>query len=212
MGLNLTISLDKDIRQIDAFFDDLKFKAITQSARQGLNRAAERTRSAAIKEIRKRRKLKLQDLKGSKKKNKMGFVTLRKARGSNIAELEARINFSGIPLPLILFIVGQRTPKRQTKANRLRKPRRFEIVQGKRTEKKGLFVQKANRGGFSNQVFRRRDPSDRSKGMVAQSAPSVAELLRTKSNVMRKIENGAIALMQKEYDRALAFNLSKLKL
>lgn len=209
MGLQLEISLDKDIREIDAFLDNVKFRAVTKSARQGINRAAERTRSQAIKEIRRRRKLKLKDLKGNKKQK--GFVTVNKAKGSDLVKLEARVNFSGIPLPLILFLVGQKTPKAQTQPNRRRKSRQFEIMKGKRTRKKGLFVQKAEKGGRRFQVFRREHPTDRSRGFKMQSAPSVAELLRSKTNLLRKIENSAIALMQIEYDRALAFNLSKIK-
>lgn len=212
MGLNIEISLDKDIREIDKFFNDLKFNAITKSARQGLNRAAERTRSFAIRELRKRRKVKLQDLKGSKKKGKRGFVTVRKAKGSNLFGLEARVNFSGIPLPLILFIVGQATPKAQRAPNPRRRSRKFEIQQGQKKEKKGLFVQKAKRGSRRFQVFRRTDPSDKTKGFKAQSAPSVAHILRSKSNILRKVENNAIALMQKEYDRALRFNLKNIRL
>lgn len=210
MSLNLEISLDRDINQINDFFTDLKFKVITTAARQGLNKAATRTRSFAIKELRKRRKAKLSDLKGSK--NKRGFVTMSKAKGSNLAKLEARVNFSGVPLPLILFILGQKTPKRQLLSNTRRRSRRFEIVKGKKKAKAGLFVQKAKSGDRRFQVFRRTDPSDKSKGFRMQSAPSIAELLRRKSNLLRKIENSAIALMQLEYDRALKFQLSKLKL
>lgn len=212
MGLNLVISLDKDIREIDRFFDDLRFNAVIKSARQGLNRAAERTRSFAIKELRKRRKLKLQDLKGSKKKGKMGFVTVRKAKGKDLFGLEARVNFSGLPLPLILFIVGRASPKAQTLPNPRRRSRKFEIVQGQKKRKRGLFVQKAKKGRSRFQVFRRTDPSDSSKGMKMQTAPSIANLLRSKSNLLRKIENNAIALMQKEYDTALKNNLRNVKL
>ena len=210
MGLNLEISLDRDIKEINAFFTDLKFKVITTAARQGLNRAATRTRSLAIKELRKRRKAKLSDLKGNK--NKKGFVTMTKARGNNISALEAMINFSGVPLPLILFILGSKSPKRQLLPNQRRRSRRFEIIKGKKKSKGGLFVQKAKSGSRRFQVFRRNDPNDKSKGLSMQSAPSIAELLRRKSNLMRKIENRAIALMQLEYDRALKFQLSKLKL
>ncbi len=210
MSLNLEISLDKDIREIQTFFTDLKFKAITKAARQGLNRAADRTRSLALKDIRKARKAKLSDLKGSK--NKMGFVTTRKAKGNNIANLEAKVLFSGIPLPLIMFILGTKTPKKQNMPNSRRRSRRFEIVKGKKQKRKGLFVQKAKSGGRQFQVFRRADPNDRTKGFRMQSAPSVAEMLRSKANMLRRIENAAIALMQKEYDTALKFQLGKLKL
>ena len=210
MGLNLEISLDRDIREINDFFKDLKFEVITTAARQGLNRAATRTRSLAIKELRKSRKIKLSDLKGGR--GKRGFVTVSKARGRNITSLEARVDFSGMPLPLILFILGKKTPKRHFTRNRRRRSRRFEIVKGKKKAKEGLFIQKAKSGTRRFQVFRRVDPSDRSKGYKLQSAPSIAELLRRKSNMLRKIENRALAVMQIEFDRALKFQLSKLKL
>lgn len=204
MGLQLEISLDKDIRELNMFFSDLKFKAITTAARQGLNRAATRTKSLALKEIRQRRKAKLKDIKG--------FVKTKKASGANIANLEARVDFLGIPLPMIMFILGKKTPTAQTLPNPRRKSRRFEIIRGKKEARKGLFIQKANRGRRQFQVFRRVDPNDRGKGFKAQSAPSIAAMLKSKRNILRRIENSAIAIMQKEYDRALKFQLSKLKL
>lgn len=204
MGLQIEISLDKDIREIDAFFDDLKFRAITTAARQGLNRAAERIRTLANKEIRKRRNMGLAEVKKR--------IRIKRAKGANIAALEARVDFSGLPLPMILFIIGSKKPKTQKLSNVRRKSRRFEIQKGQRKSKAGLFVQKANRGKRQFQVFRRKDPSDKSKGFIAQSAPSIANFLRQKTNIMRKIENSAIALVQKEYDQALRFQLSMLRL
>lgn len=203
MGLILEISLDRDIKEIDAFFDDLKFKAITLAARQGINRAATRVRTLATKEIRKRRKLKLKDVKQR--------ISIRKAKGTNLAMLEAKITFSGIPLPLILFILGTKSPKVQKLPNPRRKSRRFEVIKGQKKGKRGLFVQKAKRGKLRFRVFRRGNPSDVSQGFKAQSVPSIAELLRSKTNVLRRIENSALALLQTEYDRALKFQLLNLK-
>lgn len=210
MGLALEISLDKDIKQISGFFTDLKFKAITKAAKQALNRTANSTRSDAIKEIRKRRKAKLSDLKGGK--NKLGFVTVNKAQGNNLASLEASVNFSGIPLPLILFILGTKTPKRQTLANPRRKSRRFEIIKGKKQAKAGLFVEKAKSGGRQFRVFRRANPNDSSEGFRVQSAPSIAEIFRRKTNLLNKIENRAIAKLQRTFDSALVNQLKDLKL
>jgi hypothetical protein len=204
MPLDLEISLDHDIKQINGFFSDLKFRALTTAARQALNKTVTATRSNALKELRKRRKAKLKDLKS--------FVRIKRASGGNIAELEARVDFAGVPLPMILFLVGQKSPKRQTLPNRRRKPRKFEIVTGQRKEKAGLFVEKAKRGGRKFRVFRRADPNDRSKGFKAQSTPSIAATLRKKKNMLRRIENHAIARLQKEFDSALRNQLSKLKL
>ena len=204
MGLNIDISLDKDIREIDEFFNDLRFKAVTLAARQGLNRAGERVRTFSNREIRKRRNLKLKDVKQR--------IKLRRARGMDITKLQAKVLFLGVPLPLILFLLGQKSPKAQRLPNPRRRSRRFEIVKGQKKAKPGLFVQKAERGKLRFQVFRRKDPSNREEGFAVQTAPSIAEILRSKSNILRKIENNAIALMQIEYDRALKFQLSKLKL
>lgn len=212
MGLELTISLDRDIKELDLFFNRLRFKAVTTAARQALNRAATRTQSLAIRELRRRRKLKIQDLKGSKKKGKRGFVTTRKATGNDLSKLQSRVNFSGVPLPLIMFILGQKTPKTHRVGNARRRSRRFEIVKGKKKSKPGLFIQKAKRGTERFQVFRRKDKKDKSQGFKMQSAASVAEILRAKGSMLRKIENSAIAILQKEFDRALAFQLDKLKL
>lgn len=210
MGLNLEISLDKDIRELDQFMTDLKFKVVVKSARQALNRTATQVKSNAIKEIRKRRKMKLKDLKGTKKSG--GFVRSFPAKGSNLFDLQSKVLFSGLPLPMILFIVGQASPMRSFAPNHRRKSRRFEIKQGQKTAKKGLFVQKAKRGTRAYQVFRRADKNDRSKGYKLQSAPSIAQYLRGKQNIMRKIENHAIASLQKNYSRVLEHNLKSLKL
>ena len=204
MGLNIEISLDKDIRELDLFFDNLRFKAITLAARQGLNRSAIRVRTLANKEIRKRRSMQLKEVKKR--------ITVKKATGMDLGALEARVNFSGIPLPLILFLVGSKKPRVQKLPNVRRKSLKFQIQKGQKKAKAGLFVQRAQRGKLAFQVFRRSDPNDKSKGFKVQTAPAISELLRTKRNLLRKIENSAIALMQTEYDRALAFQLSKLKL
>lgn len=200
----LEISLDRDLREMQHFFKDLKLKATTTAARQALNRTATRTKSNSLKQIRKMRKAKLKDVKG--------FVKVRKAKGSNIGALESEVRFSGMPLPLIFFLVGSKEPKRQTVANRKRRPRMVQITPGKKSKRKGLFVEKAKRGKLRYRVFRRNDPSDKSKGFTVQSIPSIAETLRKKTNMLRKIENTALATLQKEYDSALAFQLSKLRL
>lgn len=210
MSLEIDLSLDTDIRSLNTFFDDVKFKAITKAARKGLNRAASRTQSKAIKEIRKRRNLKLKDLKGSKKQGTKGFVKIMQARGSDLFSMESSVVFSGVPLPLILFIVGQATPVKQLVRNARRKSRRFAIKKGVKKPKKGLFVQKAKRGGRRFQVFRRVNPNDPTKGFRKQSAPSVAETLRKKTSMLSKIENSAIAIMQREFDTALRFELGKI--
>ena len=212
MALELEISLDRDVKDFDVFFTELKFRAVTLAARQAINRAGRDTKSMAIKEIRKRRNLKLKDLRGSRKGKRRGRVTFEKATGTNITQLEGRLNFSGIPLPMLLFLIGKKEPKSQTKANPKRKSRRFQILKGKKVAKKGLFVQRAKRGSSRFQVFRRNDPNDKTKGFKMQSAPSVAEFLRNKGNVRGKIENFAIATLQREYSKALQFQLDKLKL
>ena len=203
MGLQLEISLDRDIREIDAFLDELKFRALTLAARQALNRSAVDIRAFANKQIRKRQNLKLGDIKKR--------VRIIRARGMNIAQLEARVNFSGIPLPMILFIVGQKSPKAQTQPNPRRRSRSFQIVKGQKKKKPGLFIAPAQRGGRQFQVFRRKDPSDVTQGMRMQSIPSIAHFLRSNTALLNAIERKALGIMQRNYSRALQNQMSKLK-
>lgn len=210
--IQIEISLDRDIREMDAFFDNLKFKAVKTAARQALNKAAMSTRSKAVAELLKRKRLKKKDLIGSKRDGTTGFVRVKKAKGDNLHELHSKVLFSGMPLPLILSLLGQKTPKIHRVAPSKRKPRKFEINRGQKKSKPGLFVQKADRGQRKFAVYRRKDPNDRSKGFVAQSSPSVAEYLRKRMNILRGLENTGIANLQKEYDRALANQLRQLKL
>lgn len=203
MTIKIELSLEKDIKNLDEFFSDVKFKAITLATRQALNRTARDVKVSAVKELRKRQKLKLKEVNQR--------VKQQKARGSNIATLESSIEFSGIPLPLILFIVGRKEPIKHTRPNRSRKSRKFELRKGNKKSKPGLFVEKAKRGRLRYQVFRRRGPNDKSKGFVKQSAPSIAHFLQSKRNILTKIENNGIAIMQQEFDRAIKLQLDKLK-
>lgn len=212
LGLQLEISLDKDIRELDLFFSDLKFKAVTRAAKKALNKAVVSTQSIAIKEIQKRRKLQLQQLKGSKKKDIDSLVFHKKAFGMTLSKLEARVFFSGRPLPMILFIIGKPTPRVQTKKNANRQSRQFQIQTGQTKSKPGLFVQKSKHDDGRYQVFRRRDPSDRSKGTRMQSVPSLAQLLKKDQGIFSVIKSKGLARLVKEYDRALKLELSKLKL
>ena len=202
MGIELSINLDKQIDQMDEFFDDLKFKAIVKGTRQGLNRAALSIRAKSNKNIRKHRKMKLSEIKRR--------IKIRKAQGSILSELEAEVKFSGMPIPMILFLIGSKTPKTQTLPNPRRRTRKFEIKQGNRKGKPGLFVQKSKRGGLRNQVFRREDPNDRTKGFKVQSIPSIAHFLQSKAGMVKRLENSAIKIVEQEFVRAVNFQLSKL--
>lgn len=205
MGLNIEISLERDIREMDEFFDDLKFKVITAAARQGINKTVDSLGAFSTKEVLKLRKTrKVGDIRKR--------IFRRKAKGSDIAKLEGRLVFTNIPLPLILFIEGTARPKvfrGKGKGNTNRAKRSFSIKKGQSKEKKGVFVQKAKRGKMQFQVFRRSDPSDKSKGFKKQSIPSLAQVLRRKSNLLRKIESRAIDVLQKEFDQALK-NLKRI--
>jgi len=122
--------------------------------------------------------------------------------------MDAAISFSGIPLPLIFFVSGQKTPRKVGKRSR---PLNIEIRKGNKKAKKGLYIAKAKHGSERYQVFRRVDKKKRSEGMVKQSAPSVAELLQKKRNIRSLFESRGALLLQKNFSRELDFQLSKLK-
>jgi hypothetical protein len=194
---------------MDKFFNDLRVKAITLAARQGINRAGKRWRSYSMAKIRQRIKVKLKDIKGTTKRK--GRVTFDKATGMNLGTMTGVLTFSRRPLPMILFIKGQAKPIKQTRPNRRRRPRKFEVGVGRKVAKRGLFVEKAKRGPLRYQVFRRVDPSDKTKGFKTQKVSSLAALMRNNKRLLSRIENRGKRLVQIEYRRALDFQLKKLK-
>ena len=211
-SLKIEISLDKSIKDLDLFFDRLKTKAVVTAARQAINKTVKATQRDSIRRIRQHRNLKIKDLKGSKGLGTRGFITTLKARSKqNLAQLDGVVRFSPVPLPLIFFIVGKKTPIVQKKANPQRKTRTFAITKGSKRPKKGLFVQKAKRGRLKNQVFRRADPSDKGGGFKMQSAPSVASFLKKRAGVLTAITQRASVVLKKEFDRALQNQLNKLR-
>lgn len=181
------------------FFSNLKFQAVTRATRTALNRTANQTRNFAVKRMREERKLPAGSLKRR--------IFIHRARGNQLSRMHADIRFTGISLPLILFVKGSKSPRRG-KGPTLS----FEIRKGTAKQKKGLYIAKAKHGKERYQVFRRRDPGSKTnRRHVKQSASSIVELFRTKVALRTQIQNHASLRFQKNFASALEFQLLKLK-
>lgn len=198
--MQLEIGLEKQIKEIDKFLTDVKFKALRKATKRALNRTATQVRTFSIKKIREERPLKATDVRKR--------IQIFRARGNNIANMDAVLAYSGIPLPLILFVTGQKTPRTVTSRSR---PLNIAIKKGSKKAKKGLYIAKAKHGKQRYQVFRRVDKKQRSAGMVKQSAPSIAQLLQKKRSIRNLLDSRASLLLQKNFTKEFAFELNKLK-
>lgn len=110
-------------------------RAVVRALRKAGSTALRDMRSEAVKRIRKRKAIRPRFISRA--------ITLRRAKGSDIAALEWAVNLSGDPVPLTAY------PHRQTA-----KGVSVEVNRGKRTLIKGSFVA-TMRSGHEG-VFRRR--------------------------------------------------------
>lgn len=198
--IKLEIDMETHLRDLDMYFSNLKLKAITNAARDSLNRAATQTRNFSVKRMQEERKLAPASLKRR--------IFILRARGNELGRLTATVLYTGLPLPLLLFIKGAKKPIRGPGKG----PRVFEIKKGSVKPKRGLFVAKAKHGKERYQVFRRREPGNsKKKDMVKQGVSSVVELFRKKRDMQDQIKNFASLRFQRNFEQALTFQLSRLK-
>lgn len=204
MGLDVRIDLGDEIRKTGFFFDHtIKDSVIVKSARQAINRAAQSMKSFSNRQIREERKLKLREIADK--------IRLKKAQGKELIDLEATVTFSGIPLPLILFVAGAKQPREQKGIPVGRRKRlKVEIKRGQKKTRQHLFIARAKRGEHRYQVFQR--ASSGKSALKMQSAPSIAEMLRTKRNIKDLLERHALTRLKAEFEAAYNFNMSKAKL
>ena len=191
--------MEDSLKELDIFFTRLKTQAVTKATRKALNRTATQVRNYSVKRFTRERKLSPAALKRR--------IFLRKAKGNDLMRLQSQVIYTGIPLPLILFISGVKKPRRNTN-----RPRVFEIKKGDKKAKRGLFVAKAKHGKERYQVFRRKDPSSSTnKKMVKQATSSVVELFRQRVRIQSSIKTVAKRQFKKNLNSQLTFELAKLK-
>lgn len=200
MGLQIEISLGKDLKQLDTFLTDLKFKVITRGVRQGLNRAAKRGRTETRKTVRK-------SIYNLKLKQLAREINTTPARQRVLPDLESSIDISFNKISLRRFLTPAQLNRSQKGIKvKKRKRLRVRISPGRTSTLKKAFIAKGRNNNI--QVFRRR--TKKSLPIVVQKVPSIAKQLDKKPSVFKSLLARIQAIQIKEVDRAIAFQLSKL--
>lgn len=126
--MSIDITATSEIKKIEIVLDKIRLKALTKATRRSLNKVMrEMAKNDVPDAIRKQRNIK-------KSRIKKRFLEKFKARGSNLANLEARIQISKKAVPLIEYVKGKREPRSQKGISiRKRKKVRVAIQKGKST-------------------------------------------------------------------------------
>lgn len=161
--MSLKVNIDHNFHDLAQMMDELGNKDIGSSARTAINKALTRGVSVVVKQLRKDINLKST---GTKKR-----IKVIKAKGSQMHRMEGVMIFSGTPIQLLEFVVGNKSPIKQ-KGIKVRKRRKLKVrfKPGKTIHVKGGFIQDVR----SKQVFRRRSQGRKLRKLSTSSLAVVA--------------------------------------
>lgn len=191
------ITIEDNLDEIIARYGLMRKEEIPKATRSALNKGMDTQFTGFTKAIRKRRKIKLKDLKR--------FVKKRPVRAKNVDRMESRVEISGRKVGTINFVIGKKEPRKQ-KGISVRKRRRIriEIKPGRRKVKKDAFIAKGKGGKY--QLFQRR--TKRSKPIVRQAVTAVSNLARNPS-IKDPIQSQSRVAMRREFFRVLNVEFTK---
>lgn len=175
----MEIEITTDIlNAVELFRDKLSQAKLKLAVQRAMNKTVVSIRGHALVEIRKRLNLKESTLRKQ-------YVSIERAvgKGQTLGSLSAAVVFSGRPIPLLLFVKGNKNVIEQKGIPvKRRRKLKVQVVPGKTVTLNGAFIQK---GPKSIQVFRR----NKRGGFVAQSVPGVAHTVSRKGilyNIRRR--------------------------
>lgn len=187
--MSLDIRIDFDSSIAEELLGRLSYKQIAKITQRSMNTTIVSLRQKAIDETRKKVKVR----EGVLRKK---YTWIERARGNNLHGMEAVLNFSSHPLPLLEFVKGSKNVIAQ-KGIPIKKRRKlkFEITPGKVFKQAGAFIQ---RGPKSKQVFKRTDAGRFKK----QGTPSIGEIVVERGITERLRVIGA-ARLQSAFNKEL---------
>lgn len=199
--MSLEINIEDDFAEVGKTLDAISAKYAGAAARFAINRTLLTLRKEAILEITKHLKIKPSTLREK-------YISLQKARGSRLGEVFGVISFSGKPISLINFVIGNRgvTSQAGIAISRRRKIK-VEVTPGARYVVSRAFILPVP----AMQLFKRRKGGIYSK----QSVPSLKNLIEKKDvgktiahigqerfrelfliDLKRRIEEGALKIQK----------------
>lgn len=173
----LKINIETNFPHLQTLMNDIGDRDITNAARAALNSATRRGRQQGSNMIRKRINLKATEIKKR--------IKFTKASGGVLRNLEASLTFSGIPISMVHFIVGKKTPIDQ-KGVPVKKRRKLKarIRGNKKIMLSGAFIQKMQ----SKQVFRHKGSSRRARKLSTKSLAKIIMEAQIRENLDKIVE------------------------
>lgn len=206
--MGLEISIEHNLKKVDANLKLLQKKLLPKAMKQALNKTLNRVVTKTSREFRdKERNMKV----GLIKKK---YIRKYKATGNNIATMQAKMWISGRGLHLLEFVRGSKDPRPQKGiAVRKRKKLKVRIRPSKTVTRKKLFIAKGH--GGRNMVFRRQNNKlvktpDQKGPLAAQTVPGYASIFR-KLRFNQKIVRFANRVLLIEFNRSFNLQMSKMK-
>jgi hypothetical protein len=186
----MQIDIEIDLQGAERFLKAFSKKELIKAHRRALNRTAVGLRKESTIAIKKRLRLKSGDIK---KKN----LRIKKAIGSRFESLEAAVEFSGTPIPMIEFVRGSKKPINQKgkKVGR-RRAVKVEIKPGRRFKLRHGFIATVK----SKQIFRR---SGKGKSDLKKQSIKAPSVLVGKDKFRSPLERYVRSRYEREIESAL---------
>jgi hypothetical protein len=207
MAEGISISLEHNLKKVDASLAKLRKQQIVKATRQAVNKTVTSVRTFTARKLRTQRNLKVGEIKKA-------FMKLFKAKGNTIDKLNAKIEISGRSVSLIRYVTGKKEPRAQKGiAVKKRKDLKAKIKPGKSVKIKSAFIAKGTGGKYH--VFRRMDNKRRKrpdqKGPIAKQSTSALSIIFERNNVRRPVETFAGRRLLIEFNRSVNLQLMKMK-
>ena len=199
--MSLDINILHSFEQIPKMLDDFKLRQATQGARRAINRALVGGRKESTSLLHERIRMK----KGQIKKEN---IAIQKAKGGSLASLEGIVSYNTKGLPMLLFVVGKKTPRSQKGVPvRRRRKLKVEVTRGNRRTHPKAFIAKTQ---GKNRVFRRPNKGTNSK-LYRQHVPSISHFFNTKAKIKEKTLAHMRDRFEREFSRELEVRLNRLR-
>ena len=192
----MIIEIEHSLEDAIKFLTVFSKKELVRAHRRALNRTATGLRKEATIAIKKELRLKSGNIKAKR-------LRVRKATGSRFEQLEAALEFSGDPVPMIEFVRGSKKPRDQKgKPVKRRRLISVEIKPGKKFKLKHGFIATVR----SQQIFKR---SSKGKSKLKKQGIRAVSTLPNIDAFRSPLERYIRTRYEREIAAALKFAINK---
>lgn len=190
----MQITLEHELKNVSVFLDEMRQRALINAARMSMNRAIVGVAGRANTMIREQRKLKASVVRQNFK--------VSRAKGNNLATMQASLSISGKPMSMIHFVLGKQAPRNQ-KGIKVAKRKRlqFEVRPGKVFTIKSAFIARGKNSNYH--VFQKH------KGIWYKEARGGLSAIASREEFKNALQAYGKERLGVEFKQALDFEMAK---